>query len=220
MSRDASNRRSGRRPGPTQTREAIARAAREQFAELGFDRATIRGIAAGAGVDPALVIRFYGSKDALFREVMTLPPAAAEALGRVADGPRETAGRRLAELVVGLLESPATRPIVLGRIRSASSHPDAADLVREVVTRDLGRLAAALTDDEPETRAVLVGAQLVGLALARYVVLAEPLASLPAGDVVEYLAPTFQHYLVEPLRAAETPRARRGGPPSEATTDV
>jgi len=191
--------RSGRRPGPTTTRDAIAAAARRQFAELGYDRATIRGIAGEAGVDGALVVRFHGSKDALFREVMALPPAVAEAMERLADGPRATLGRRLAEAVVGLLEDPASRSIVLGRIRSASSHPDAAALVRETVTRDVGRLAAAVTDDRPETRAVLVGSQVVGLALARHVVRVEPLASLPAADVVDFIAPVFQHYLVGPL---------------------
>src|SRR4051812_32516496 len=116
-----SNKRSGRRPGPTQTRDAIADAARAQFAEVGYDRATIRSIAGAAGVDPALVIRFHGSKEALFREVMALPPMAAEAIARLREGPPETAGRRLAETVVALLENPATRAIVVGRIRSASS---------------------------------------------------------------------------------------------------
>jgi AcrR family transcriptional regulator len=202
MSRENSAKRSGRRPGPTTTREAIADAARRQFAELGYDRATLRGIAGEAGVDAALVVRFYGSKDALFREVMALPPAVAEAMAGLADGPAATVGRRLAEVIVGMLENPRSRPIVLGRIRSASSHPEAAALVRETVTRDIGRLVAAVTDDEPETRAVLVGSQIVGLALARYVVRVEPLASLPAADVIDYIAPVFQHYLVGPLRAA------------------
>ena len=201
MSSDSSAKRSGRRPGPTTTREAIAEAARRQFAELGYDRATLRGIAGEAGVDAALVVRFYGSKDALFREVMALPPAVAEAIAGLADGPRATVGRRLAEAIVGMLEDPRSRSVVLGRIRSASSHPDAAALVRETVTRDVGRLVAALTDDEPETRAVLVGSQIVGLALARHVVRVEPLASLPAADVVDYIAPVFQHYLVGSLRS-------------------
>src|ERR687897_2690138 len=199
MSSSSSTKRSGRRPGPTTTREAIVAAARRQFAELGYDRATIRGIAGEAGVDAALVVRFHGSKDALFRDVMALPPAVAEAMERLAEGPRVTLGRRLAEVVVGLLEDPRSRAIVLGRIRSASSHPDAAALVRETVTRDVGRLVATLTDDEPEIRAVLVGSQIVGLALARHVVRVEPLASLPAADVIDYLAPTFQHYLVGTL---------------------
>ncbi len=86
-----------------------------------------------------------------------------------------------------------------GRIRSASSHPQAAALVRETVAGDLSRLTEAISDDRPHTRAVLVGAQLVGLALARYVVLVEPLASLPPAEVVALIAPVFQHYLVGPL---------------------
>ena len=201
MSSERSGKRSGRRPGPTTTREAIAEAARRQFAELGYDRATLRGIAGEAGVDAALVVRFYGSKDALFREVMALPPAITEAFTALADGPRANVGRRLAEVIVGMLENPRSRSIVLGRIRSASSHPDAAALVREIVTRDVGGLVAALTDDEPETRAVLVGSQVVGLALARYIVRVEPLASLPAADIVDFIAPTLQHYLVGTLKS-------------------
>ena len=136
---------------------------------------------------------------------MALPPTVAEAMAALAEGPTATVGRRLAEVIVGMLENPRSRSIVLGRIRSASSHPDAADLVRETVTRDIGRLAAALTDDEPETRAVLVGSQIVGLALARHIVRVEPLASMPAADVIDYLAPTFQHYLVGTL--GETAKA-------------
>ena len=136
MSR-AQTKRTGRRPGASDTREQITVAARVQFAEMGYERATFRGIAAAAGVDAALVVHFYGSKENLFREVMQLPAEISEALVRIAEGPRDQMGRRLAELVVAALENPATRPVVLGRIRSASSHPDAAALVRETVTRDL-----------------------------------------------------------------------------------
>jgi len=195
----APTKKTGRRPGSTETREQIAVAARSLFAEVGYERTTFRKIAAAAGVDPALVVHFYGNKDDLFREVMALPPVIADALERIAEGPRETVGRRLAEVVVGALENPASRTVVVGRIRCASTHPDAAALVRETVSRDLHALASSLTDDRPETRAVLVGAQVVGISLARYVVLVEPLASMSPADVIELIAPTFQHYLVEPL---------------------
>lgn len=191
--------RTGRRSGTPQTREAIAVAAREHFADYGYEGATFRRIAAAAGVDPALVVHFYGSKEDLFREVMGLPPDVAEGLVRIAEQPRELLGRSLAELVVAALESPATRPIVLGRIRCASSHPGAAALVRETVIRDLSSLTGAITSDRPEVRAVLCGSFIVGIALARYVVLVEPLASLPAANLVDLLAPTFQRYLTEPL---------------------
>ncbi len=71
--------------------------------------------------------------------------------------------------------------------------------MRETVTRELLEAYLGLTDDRPETRAVLVGAQFVGIALARHIVRVEPLASMSAADVVDFVAPTFQHYLAEPL---------------------
>lgn len=197
----AKTKRTGRRPGTTATRDEIADAARTLFAEEGYERTSFRKIAAAAGVDPALVVHFYGSKEDLFRQVMALPPAIADALARLADGPRETAGRRLAEAVVGALESPVSRTITVGRIRCATTHPDAAALVRETVTRDLRSVAEGITDDRPDVRAVLIGAQVVGLTLARYVVFVEPLASMSAAAVVDAVAPMFQHYLVEPLGA-------------------
>jgi AcrR family transcriptional regulator len=192
-------RRSGRRPGETQTREAIVAAARQEFAATGYDRATMRSIAAGAGVDPALIIHFFGSKEALFRDVTALPPELSAAIRGLAHGPRAEVGRRFAQAIVAMLESPATRPIVLARLRSAASHPEAADLVREMVSSDVGLLTSALTDDRPDVRAVLAGTQVVGLAFARHVVGVEPLASMDVSELVDVLAPTFQRLLVGPL---------------------
>jgi len=191
--------RSGRRRGETQTRDAIVAAARQEFAATGYDRATMRSIAAAARVDPALIVHFFGTKEGLFREVAALPPELSAAMAGLADGPREDVGRRFAAALVGAFESPVTRPIILARLRSASSHPEAAELVRELVSRDLGLLTSALTSDRPETRAVLVGSQVVGLAFARYVVRLEPIASMDPAAVVDLLAPTFQRLLVGPL---------------------
>ena len=191
--------RTGRRRGETQTRDAIAAAARSAFAQVGYDRATMRSIAAAAGVDPALIVHFYGSKEALFREVTALPAELAAAMASVAEGPRGDVGSRFAQAVVTMLESPMTRPIVLARLRSASSHAEAAALVRDQVSRDLELLTTSLTDDRPKTRAVLVGVQVVGLAFVRYVVEVEPLASMDVAELVDVLAPTFQRLLVGPL---------------------
>jgi AcrR family transcriptional regulator len=193
------SKKTGRRPGAPQTREAIAQAARTLFAENGYERATIRKIAVAAGVDPALVVHFFGSKDELFSEVMALPSAVGDLMAQIAAGERSTVGRRLAELVVGMLENPATRVIVLGRIRSAATHPDAAALVRETVSRDMLRLATALGTDNAEMRASLLGSHLVGVAFARYVVQVEPLASVDAATLLDLFADDFQRYLVEPL---------------------
>ena len=191
--------RTGRRPGSTATREQIAAAARTLFAEVGYEQTTFRRIAAAAGVDPALVVHFFGNKEELFRQVTALSPAIADALEHIADGPRDAVGRRLAELVVDSLENPVSRAVVLARIRATTTHPEAAAVVRETVTHDLARLASALTVDHPETRAVLAGTQVVGLTLTRYVLRAEPLASMSASEVIDHLAPVFQHYLVESL---------------------
>jgi AcrR family transcriptional regulator len=193
--------RSGRRRGTTQTREAIALAAQTQFAEVGYDRATFRSIATAAGVDPALVVHFFGSKEQLFHEVMKLPSGLADALVGLVQGPRDEIGRRVAEVIVAGFENPAAQRIIVGRIRSASQHPEAAELVRQAVAGDLARLTAALDVDRPDVRAVLAGVQVVGTALARYVVRVEPLASMPAPQLIELLAPTFQRLLVEPLGA-------------------
>jgi AcrR family transcriptional regulator len=198
----AKAKKTGRRPGDSGSRDAIAVAARAQFAETGYDRATMRAIAQRAGVDPALVLHFFGSKEGLFREVMAMPPAFTDALASLATGPRETVGRRLAEVVVAALENPATRAVVVGRIRSATSHAEAAELVRQTVTRDLMALASALTDDHPEARAAFAAVQVVGVTLVRYIVAVEPLASMPPNELVDAMAPAFQRCLVEPLDAS------------------
>jgi AcrR family transcriptional regulator len=192
-------RRAGRRPGGSSTREAIAATAREQFAELGYARTTMRGVASAAGVDPALVIHFYGSKEALFRSVMELPADAAERLGALAEGERETIGERLATVFATLLETPATRAVLMGRLRAAAAEPEAASLVHELVSRDLGRLAEAISDDRPETRAALAGSQLVGIGFVREIVGVEPLPSLSRAELAALLGPTLQHYLTGQL---------------------
>jgi|SRR3954468_16941535 AcrR family transcriptional regulator len=187
--------RSGRRPGDAQTRTAIIGAARQAFAAAGYDRATIRGIAAAAAVDPALVAHYFSSKEQLFHDVMQLPPGATDRILQVGEGPRHSIGRRLAEVVVGLLENPDARDVFLGRIRAASSHAAAAELVRQTVERDLSRLAASLDVDQPELRATLTGSIVIGTAFARYVVGVEPLASLDSRALVAALAPQLQQSL-------------------------
>ena len=172
--------RSGRRRGTTQTREAIALAAQSQFAELGYDRATFRSIATAAGVDPALVVHFFGSKEQLFHEVMKLPPGLAGAMARARAGPRAEIGRRLAEVDRRRVREPGAR----GGSSSGGSAPPASIRRRpswcaRPSAGDMARLTSALDVDQPDVRADLAGVQVVGVALARYVVRVEPLASMP-----------------------------------------
>jgi AcrR family transcriptional regulator len=192
--------RSGRRPGTSRTREAILRSARRQFAKRGYDRTTIRAVAAAAGVDPALVAHFFGSKQQLFLSVVELPFEPAVVLPGLLAGDRTKVGERLARFIVSVLEDADARSRITGMVRAAATEPDAARLLRELLTRRVFvPLADALGVDDARLRANLVGSQIVGLVMARYVVGVEPLAGLPSEDVARAIAPTLQRYLTEPI---------------------
>lgn len=189
--------RTGRRPGATTTREAIAAAARRQFAELGYDRTTLRGVAAEAGVDPSLIVHFFGSKQQLFVSVTELPLDPAVVVSQVAAGPRAGVGARVAAILLGALEDEGVRGRWVAMIRAAASEPEAARVLREVLeTRVFGPIADALGVDDARFRATLAGTQLVGLGMARYVVGVEPIASAHPGKLAAAVAPTLQRYLV------------------------
>jgi AcrR family transcriptional regulator len=193
-------RRSGRRPGDSGTRQLIAAAARRQFGEQGYDRTSIRSVAAEAGVDPALVMRFYGSKQQLFEAVLDLPFDPAGVLASVTAGDRAQAGERLARFLVTAMQTPESAAAVTGLVRAATSEPEAARVLRERYTRDvLLPLARRLDVDRPELRAALTATQTVGLVMSRHILQLEPLAGLADDEVVRLVAPTLQRYLTEPL---------------------
>ena len=197
----AAPRRSGRRPGPSGTREAILAAARRQFAAQGYDRTSMRGIAAEAGVDQALVAHFFGAKQQLFVEVVRLPFEPSELLPLLLEGDRETLGERLAGFVASVLESPEGRARVLGIVRAAASEPEAARMLREFLRGELlAPLARQLGVEDAELRVTLAGSQIVGMVMARHVIEVEPLAALSSGELAALLAPTLQRYLVGELR--------------------
>lgn len=192
--------RSGRRRGPTETRAAIASAARARFASLGYDRTTIRGVAGQAGVDPALVMHFFGSKQELFVAAMDLPFDVEDVMPKVLAGPRDEVGARVARFAVGLLEDPEARGVLTAIVRAAASEPDAARLVRDAVaTRMVAAIAEGLGGADAELRASLVGSQIIGLVMARHVIAVEPLASLGPDALVAALSPNLQRYLQAPL---------------------
>lgn len=191
---------SGRRPSDSGTREAIAAAARRQFAEQGFDRTSLRSVAREAGVDPTLVSHFYGTKQELFVEVVVLPFEPGQILPALIAGDEDAIGERLARFIVGVLESDEGRRRLVGRVRAAASEPEAGRLVKEMVERELlAPIAEHLGAGDPSLRASLLGVQVVGLIMARYVVGIEPLASLPADRVVAVLAPVMQRLLTGEL---------------------
>jgi AcrR family transcriptional regulator len=189
--------RTGRRPGAGgDTKEAIHAAARRQFGEHGYEATTIRGVAAEAGVDPALVMHFFGSKDALFAACVEWPFDPDEEVPNLLAGKRSQLGERLVTLFVETWDQEAGRSRIINLLRTALSQEPAQRLFREfLTTRFFGPLVAGTKADRPELRADLAASQLVGLGMIRYVLRFEPLASLPPESVVALVAPAVQRYL-------------------------
>ena len=194
------SRRTGRRPGPNQTRAAILAAARAAFAARGYDAVSVRAVARAAGVDAALVHRFYGSKEALFIAAMELPLAPSRLVeSLLADGV-EHLGERLLRVMLELFDRPATFAPMLALIRGAVTNDRAAALLREFLAREvLGRLAAAASPDRPQLRASLAGSQVVGLAMARQVVGLPALRAAERETLIACVGPTIQRYLTGAL---------------------
>ena len=189
--------RTGRRPGEPETRGRIAAAARALFAERGFEGASIRAVAAGAGVDPALVHHYFGTKQQLFLEAVDFPVDVIRAVGELAGGDVEETGERLVRFALRLWDDPEVLPRLLGVLRSAVTDEQAARMLGVLFTRQGPvQLVRALGSDQPDLRAELVGTQLVGLAIARHILRVEPLASADHEAIVAAVGPTMQRYLV------------------------
>ena len=192
--------RSGRRPGNSGTREAILAAASRQFAQHGYDRASLRRIATDAGVDQKLIAHFFGSKQQLFVAAVGLPLNPAELLPTILAGDPATIRDRLAEVLLNILEHRALHERLTGVVRAAASEPEVARMLREFLTREVFAPAAAILDSEDaHFRLNLFGSQIVGLIMARYVVALEPLASMPPKAVADAVALTLERYLTGPL---------------------
>jgi AcrR family transcriptional regulator len=185
-----SSRPRGRRPGSTATREAILAAARERFADQGYDRTRIRDVATDAGVDPALVHYYFATKDGLFVAAMQLPFRPAEKLGPLVAQGVDGLGERMVRTLLGVWDVPEHRAALLTVVRAGG-----ADAMREFITREIVARVATAAAEPSLLRANLVASQVMGLIAARYVARLEPLASLPADEVVPLVAPTLQRYL-------------------------
>jgi AcrR family transcriptional regulator len=186
--------RTGRRPGVSGSREKILTAARASFSRNGYDGATIRDIAASAQVDPALVRHYFGSKEHLFVEALQFPVDPVEFVPRLLAPGRDGLGERLASFFLETWDGPAGRPF-LALLRSVTTSEDAAEMLRQFVSREIvGRIAASLDLDQPQLRAGLAGGQLIGLAMLRYVIKLEPIASADRPELARWVGPSIQHY--------------------------
>jgi AcrR family transcriptional regulator len=172
------------------TKEAIRNSARERFAVDGYERATIRAIAADAGIDPAMVMRYFGTKEKLFA-------AAAEfdlRLPDLADVPRGEVGRRITGHVVDRWDGDET---LMALLRAAVTNPTAAERMREIFASQLGPALAAVAPSDAETRAGLVATQVLGLALTRYVLRLPPVVAMNRESIIDWIGPTLQRYFTE-----------------------
>ena len=187
----------GRRPGPSTTREAILAAARERFSGHGYDRVRMRDIAADAGVDVALVTYHFGSKDGLFAAALAMPtPMAALMADVLEEGRIEDFSERFLRRVLELWDDERTGAPLIALVRSAVSHPPAAERLKAFVQSELlARVAARLDAADADRRAALFGSQLIGLLLYRHVLDLEPVASMSRDELVRRAAPALQRHL-------------------------
>jgi AcrR family transcriptional regulator len=180
------------------TRRAILQAAREQFQRLGYDAASIRGIAAAATIDPSMVMRYFGSKEGLFAAAVDVDLR----LPDLTDGPPGDRGRRLVAHFLTRWEGDRDDDVLVTLLRSAVTNVAARDRMHAVFADQLGARVAAVAEPGTATRrAALIATQMLGLALCRYVLELPGVATATADQLVADLAPTVQRYLTGPLPA-------------------
>jgi AcrR family transcriptional regulator len=191
-----------RTPDAAATKAAILAAARPQFATNGFEKTTIRSIASSAGVDPALVMYYFGTKDKLFAAVSRLditPPDLSS-----------VAPEHVADVLLPLFaEVWGPDGPFLPLLRAASSTQSAADALLDVFTRQVAPALACVAIDRPAERAALIGAHLLGIAVARYIIGIPPLDRMDDTTLACWLGPVLTHYLTDPAPTPADKKASR-----------
>ena len=181
----------GMRRSSAETKAAILAAARERFAQSGFERATIRAIAADANIDPSMVMRYFGSKDQLFAAAVDFDLE----LPDFAGVDRDQLGARIVAYFMDRWERDEALVVLM---RSATTNPEAAQRMREIFAGQLLPVIAKVNPNAPERRAGLLGTQVLGLAMCRYILRLPPVVAMSRDEVVAWLGPTVQRYLVAP----------------------
>lgn len=181
-------------------RERILAAARTKFAERGYDKTSVRGIAKAAGVDAALVHHYFGTKEQVFEAAIELTFAPALTMPEaIAGGGEEGVGERMARFIFGVWENPVSRPTLLAIMRSALTNDTAAAVLRGLIERRmLQRVAGELHVPDPQFRVQLAAGHLIGIAMLRYVIKMDPVASADTEEIIAMVAPSLQRYLTQP----------------------
>ena len=183
--------------GAPDTREQILASARQAFAEHGYDKASVRAIARGAGVDSALVHHYFGTKEQVFAAAVAAAAApAATALQSIPKDHPAAVGEQMVRFFLGIWENPQTRGPLLAIARSALTNDTAARIFRGFIMEQVVRhMAAKIDGADAPLRVQLAAAQLVGTAILRYLLSVEPLASAPLEEVIGRLIPVVQGHL-------------------------
>jgi AcrR family transcriptional regulator len=211
--------RTGRRRGPNTTRAAILDAARRWFADAGYHAASIRSIAADAGVDPAVVVHFFGSKDHLFRAALGWPFDPAGVASQIAGPGPAGIGARMARIFLAFWEDPTSRASLTAVLRSAMTHDASAALLREFVVHQLwANLGSFVDGPQAVLRVQLAASQLIGVAVLRYILRVEPIASASTDELVVWLTPALTNYL-EP-NTFDTRESAGHAPPVDQSRDA
>ncbi|UMO99508.1 TetR/AcrR family transcriptional regulator [Amycolatopsis sp. EV170708-02-1] len=198
MTEDENNRRSGRWRSGLESKQRILRVARELFHEHGYGGTTVRMIAAAAEVDPAMVFYFFGTKQGLFSAAIEMSGDVPPAVEALFDGDLGTIGERVVRTLVENLDKSDRTPLMM-LTRSAPADPRSEELLREFIDREItGRLAALLDTPDAALRAGMVNVQILGLAVARYLVRIEPIASASVDELVATFGPLVQYCLTGP----------------------
>ena len=193
--------RTGRRSGDSGSKVAILEAARARFAEHGYQGATIRAIAATAGVDPALVHHFYGSKERLFAAAMELPVIPSEAItaALASREPGSSLGTHMVRSALALWENEGVHDSLEAMLRSALTSEQAAatlrDFMTEAILRPLASVAEGTNPDRTSFRASLIATQMLGLAVGRYVLRFGPVAEASPDELAAAIGPVIDRYL-------------------------
>ena len=186
----------GRRPaGTSDTRADILAAAKSSFAQVGFDRTTIRGIAEVAGVDPSLVMHYFGSKAQLFVACVDVPEQALSVFDILESVPREEWGTSIAEVLIPEKGSVAFNPTLVGIIRSASSEPAAAAMIAGMYEQQFLVHLRRLKLSDPALRATMMSSTVIGLAFTGEIVGLPGFTKAPVGKQRALLAAVLQQVL-------------------------
>jgi AcrR family transcriptional regulator len=175
-------------------------AAREVFIEQGYDGATVRTIAARAGVDAAMVNHWFGGKEGLFGEaVLKLPFHPQEIVDVLLAADPADIGETVVRTFLTRWDA-SGGGVFTALMRSVTSHDEAAAMLRDFFLKHVfTHVMSKLAPDAPEFRATLVATQLVGMGMVRYVAHFEPLASADVDMVVAAIGPTIQRYVSGPI---------------------